>query len=169
MRGGIGWLICGLWMAAPCAAEELRLLECRGPAGERVFVDRRQCPSGSTAIAERLLPAPPPAPEPVRAKAEEKPARARPGSGASRTRATREPPMAYACRIGEALWYQFQPCRDGVSKDGRNDVGAVRQERVSRAHACREMNRAGALLRRGSERDQRAGPYARAQGKDPCA
>ena len=70
---------------------------------------------------------------------------------------------SYLCTAGAQSWYQHSPCR-GIGEKGV----AVRQSQVPREQACREIARPAALLRGGSQRDERAGPYARAMGRDPC-
>jgi hypothetical protein len=140
------------------AATEIRVSECLGAHGERVFSDSAGC--ATEKVREWTLPLPPVAAAGTPDSVE--PARPKRTSGGSRSRPSK-PEASYLCSAGNRSWYQHSPCRSGGTEGER-----VRQERVSRQHACEEIARPASLLRRGSEGDERAGPYARASGRDPC-
>lgn len=156
---GLLLLVCGAANAA-----ELRVAECRGAHGERVFSDRAHC--ASERIREWILAAPPasPSPAPPAASEPDSPRHQRRGSGLSTARADQR--ESYRCSTPSRTWYQHTPCRAGAGRGKQRET--VKQTRVSRAQACREIDRPAALLRRGSQQDQRAGPYEKATGRDPC-
>ncbi|MFO1494980.1 MAG: hypothetical protein U1F26_09995 [Lysobacterales bacterium] len=164
-----GWWI-GLLLAMQADAAQVMVSECRGPAGERMFVAAARCPDGAPELQRRAVVtadvAPPP-PAPVERAA---PNRHR-GGGGSHQRAEA---VSFRCSIGAEVWYQHVPCRNDArhaggnkNRGGKNAPG-IRQTRVPRSTACREIARPAAVLRQGSRRDERAGPYARATGRDPC-
>lgn len=166
MRGWWLWIV----MVAQADAASVLISECRGPAGERMFVAAARCPDGAPELAQRAVvtpdvQAPPPAPA-----TRERPRRSRNTSGRSGN--TEE--MSFRCSAGSEVWYQHAPCRNDARHAGGNknrggkNAPTVRQTRVSRSTACREIARPAAVLRQGSRRDERAGPYARATGRDPC-
>ncbi len=148
-----------------CAdAQTLTVLQCRGLHGEPVYTTRPQCPGAVEPLIVHSLEIPPAVIQPVPvAKPAAPPASSRRSTG--RGGATSEP-ASWRCQSGTAVWYQHQPCAGSTGKSSRKEQ--VRGERVSRSHACREISRPAAALRRGSEHDQRAGPYERAVGRDPC-
>ena len=138
---------------------QVKFNECLGAHGERMFSDRADC--GAADVREWSLPLPP--------AAENSPAvdsypkqRRRQARGGNRVHTARSPD-SYQCTAGDQVWYQHSPCRGSGAKGE-----SVRQTRVSRRQACREVDRPAAVLRLGSQRDERAGPYARATGRDPC-
>jgi hypothetical protein len=145
--------------AATATAAEIKFSECRGAHGERVFSDSPDCASAS--VREWSLPLPAIAPTPA-AKRKDQPATRRQGSSNRRAR-TKSAPESYLCSAGGRSWYQHSACRSSGEKGE-----SVRQTRVPRQQACREIARPAAALRGGNERDERAGPYARATGRDPC-
>jgi hypothetical protein len=151
--------------AHPAIAGEPTVLKCVGEHGELVYTSSRaQCPGAAAALAVRGIEAKEarsrlPAPT-VAAKAKH-PLRAKASSGIRRAEAS-----SWRCQSGQAVWYQHQPCARSAGKIRPKQP--VRGERVTRSHACREISRPAALLRRGSEHDERAGPYERAVGRDPC-
>lgn len=156
---GLLLLVCGAANAA-----ELRVAECRGAHGERVFSDRAHC--ASERIREWILAAPPasPSPAPPASSEPDSPRHQRRGSGLSTARADQR--ESYRCSTPSRTWYQHTPCRAGAGRGKQRET--VKQTRVSRVQACREIDRPAALLRRGSQQDQRAGPYEKATGRDPC-
>jgi len=166
-----GLSICGLLMLAAALslnAETLTVHECLGSHGERVFSDRGAC--AASALRTLVLDAPEAAPHPVTVSAPA-PARRQRVATSTRSRARAQPaePQSYLCESGSQRWYQHEPCSATVAGTGKSrSKQRVHQSRVSRDLACREVRRPAALLRRGSERDERAGPYARATGRDPC-
>lgn len=160
-----GWLLCG---ASLLSAATVTIHECPGQGGERVFSDRPSCAADAlrTLVLEVPVAQTPP-PEPTRSAPT---ARSR-SSATNRPRSTRTSAAAqsYLCESGEQRWYQHNPCSATLAGTGKSRTKQrVRQSRVPREQACREITRPAALLRRGSERDERAGPYARATGRDPC-
>jgi hypothetical protein len=161
---------CLLYSSAHAAA--LTVHECRGQHGERIFTDRAVCAhSAVRTLVLSVAPAPP-------ASATVTPPRGeRMTSTSQRRRAPATSPArpdSYRCDSGGRSWYQHSPCSAGADRTGkagkssRKGTEKVRQTRVSRAQACREIDRPAALLRAGSERDERAGPYAKATGRNPC-
>lgn len=166
-----GLWICGWWLlsgASVVSAATVTIHECPGQDGERVFSDRPFC--AADALRTLVLDVPisqPPPPEPTRSAPT---ARSR-SSVTTRPRSSRTSAEAqsYLCESGDQRWYQHNPCGATLASTGKSRTKQqVRQSRVPRAQACREISRPAALLRRGSERDERAGPYARATGRDPC-
>jgi hypothetical protein len=147
--------ICG----AVAMAGEIRVSECRGVHGERVFSDSARCADAS--VRQWILPPQPAATTHIVDRDE--PAQPRQRNRSNRSTRAAQPPESYLCSSGPQSWYQHEPCRGSADKSG-----SVKQARVSRQHACREIARPAAALRKGSELDQRAGPYARATGRDPC-
>jgi hypothetical protein len=156
LRVGICLLLA---VCATSTAAAIEIRECRGAQGERVFSDRAGCIG--EAVRQWSLPQPPANTTTVRAR-ESAPVTRRPARGGHRSSAPR-PAESYLCSSGNQTWYQHSPCRGSGAKGE-----SVRQTRISREQACREVARAASVLRRGSERDERAGPYARATGRDPC-
>lgn len=148
-----------LWWSA-CEAHALSVRECIGAHGERVFSDRGDC----TEVRRWQLAEPPPFLAPAAAvEPPWRPARARGGH----SQAARDHRESFLCSTPSRNWYQHTPCRiDSTGARGKRE--SVRQRRISRVQACREIERPAAALRRGSERDQRAGPYDKAMGRDPC-
>lgn len=139
------------------AASRISVSECIGVHGERVFSDT-DC--GAHGVRQWSLELPTSAPTSAQS-APDQPTRRRQGRARRATGAGT--PDSYQCTSGGQSWYQHAPCR------GKGEQGEpVRQSRVSRQHACREIARPAALLRDGSQRDERTGPYARAMGRDPC-
>lgn len=153
------WLLLA-FCCGSAAADGIRVNECRGAHGERVFTDAVGCADAS--VREWVLPPPPAAPAlaPTPASAEEPRSRRR---GGGRPARAAKQPDSYLCSSGNQSWYQHGPCRRSGEKGE-----SVRQAKVSREQACREIARPASALRKGSERDERAGPYARATGRDPC-
>lgn len=153
-------LLSALLLASELPAGTLRVSECRGAHGERVFSDR-DCPGPALRTLELRVPAMP-AVAPAEAS---RPPRTR----ARQARPARAPRAAesFLCSTPTRSWYQHRPCREDSGPRGRRE--SLRQQRVGRAEACREIARPAAALRRGSERDERAGPYAKAMGRDPCS
>lgn len=150
-----------LWLAAAGAshaATRLQVSECIGSHGERVFSDA-DC--GADHVREWSLALPPSTPRIPEPVAERPPNRRQ--SRSRRPAQAADRGDSFQCTAGGQSWYQHSPCR------GKGEQGEpVRQSRVTRQHACREIARPAALLRDGSQRDERAGPYARATGRDPC-
>jgi hypothetical protein len=144
---------------ASASAGEIRVSECRGAHGERVFSDSSEC--GETSLRLWILP-PQPAATP-HASDHDDPQRPRRRNRSNRSTRGANAPDSYLCSSANQSWYQHRPCRGNGGK-----AGPVRQARVSRLQACREIARPAAALRKGSELDERAGPYARATGRDPC-
>ncbi len=159
LRIGLLHLLLCCWTTG--VAAELRVTECRGEHGERVFGDSANC--AGAIVREWTLSRPPAAPASAAATANNTPAtggRQRRSKG----RASANPPqLSFLCSAGALTWYQHSPCRSSAAKGE-----SVRQTRVTRQQACREVTRPASALRPGSERDERAGPYARATGRDPC-
>ena len=150
-----------LWLtlaSASDAATRIQVSECLGSHGERVFSDT-DCVGASVREWSLVLPASaPPVEEPKAGKPfGRRHSRSRRPAHATDSR------RSYLCTAGAQSWYQHSPCR-GIGEKGV----AVRQSQVPREQACREIARPAALLRGGSQRDERAGPYARAMGRDPC-
>jgi len=90
-----------------------------------------------------------------------------------------ERPASWRCRSEGETWYQHHECpatitvREQLYIHGRLghfiDVPRpVTSQRITRREACREIERAGAVTRKGRERDERAGSYERARGGGPC-
>lgn len=173
-------LLLGLWLcAAAIGADAHGILECRGPEGERIFVDRAQCPASSTLVEARKLVAPMPTAStptvdaPERGSARRAAASHKGSSRGSAQRTARSSPAeSFRCEQGSRVWYQHQPCAGGDStpkeKGAKSAKASLRQTRISRSEACREIHRAAAVLRPGSHRDQRVEPYQRATRGDPC-
>lgn len=161
LRRLIGLVLLLCWGST--SAAQTRVAECRGAHGERVFSDRGHC--ADQAVREWTLVAPPPSAPPSRATQAERDTPRRPrGGGIQRSRTdARE---SYRCSTPSRTWYQHSPCRAANGRGKQRET--VKQTRVSRAQACREIDRPAALLRRGSQQDQRAGPYEKATGRDPC-
>jgi hypothetical protein len=150
---------------APAHANTLTVHECAGAHGERVFSDRATCAAVRTfALAAPVAPvAPPPAVvRPTHAERSRSPRTPRAGK---RVRATAERD-SYLCTSGHHAWYQHSRC--AAAAGGDKKAGKVGQKRVARPEACRQIARAASVLRRGHERDERAGPYDKAVGRDPC-
>ena len=166
-----GLWICSLWMlsgASLVSAASVTVHECPGQDGERVFSDRPSC--AASALRTLVLEAADASPLPPAANGSAPTARAR-APVTARTRSTRATagPQSYLCEAGDQRWYQHNPCSATLASTGKSRTKQrVHQSRVPRAQACREISRPAALVRRGSERDERAGPYARATGRDPC-
>lgn len=164
------WM-CGWWLlsgASLGSAATVTVHECPGHHGERVFSDRPSCARDAlrTLVLE-VPPAQPLPPEPARSAPDARSQR----SATTRPRSTRAAaaPQSYLCESGDQRWYQHNPCSASVAGTGKSRTKQrVHQSRVPRAQACREISRPAALLRRGSEHDERVGPYARATGRDPC-
>lgn len=136
--------------------------ECAGAHGERVFSDRAACAAVRTfSLAAPVAPVP----------AVERPTRMdrlRPAPApraGKRVRATAERD-SWLCTSGSAAWYQHSRC--GAAASAGQMAAKLGQKRVARSEACRQIARAAAALRRGHERDERAGPYEKAVGRDPC-
>lgn len=165
-----GWWLGMLMLAAQADAASVLVSECRGPAGERMFVAAARCPEGAPELSQRAVvtpdvQAPPPAPA-----SRQTPRRGRSSSG----RGGGAEEVSFRCSAGTEVWYQHAPCRNDARHAGGNknrggkNAPNVRQTRVPRSTACREIARPASVLRQGSRRDERAGPYARATGRDPC-
>lgn len=166
-----GLWICGWWLlsgASLVSAATVTVHECPGQDGERVFSDRPSCAADALRTLVLAVPiAQPPPPEPAQsAPTARSRSSATPRSGSTGTTAAAQ---SYLCESGDQRWYQHHPCSAAVAGTGKSRTKQrVQQSRVPRAQACREISRPAALLRRGSEHDERAGPYARATGRDPC-
>lgn len=169
--------LCLLLLPASICANAVAVIECRGAHGERVFLDRASCPDGAPASASFHFDLPATEPAAESEQPQQKSARSASAMSARspRQRVAGETEQSFRCTQGGQTWYQHGPCRAVAaakpttgSKSSKTSRGAVTQTPVSRRSACREIARAGALLRRGSERDQRTEPYARATRGDPC-
>jgi len=160
-------LLTGLSFAPLAAASKITIYECPGPKGERVFVDRDSCPEVQirTLVFEASI-----TPSPAKAAKPAKPEKSR-VRGNSRSNSARRPaqPLAesYLCESGGQTWYQHSSCSNGGAGGGKGQ--STRQTRIARTQACHEISRAGSLLRKGNRHDERASPYEKALGKDPCA
>ena len=132
--------------------------ECIGANGERLFSDHGECANASvrTLLLSVAPTVAPPTPKSERVQGHRR-HRARRVSAADSTE-------SYLCTSANRSWYQHTPC--SASSDKKS--GPVRQTPVPRHHACREIDRPASVLRQGHDRDERAGPYAKATGKDPC-
>jgi hypothetical protein len=83
---------------------------------------------------------------------------------------------AYECRTsGGDIFYRLSHCPHSIGEksDGRRGAsgsrgGTVSSHPVSRELACSEMQRAGAVGRKGHEYDESVSTYDRNLGKDPC-
>lgn len=156
----LAWLA-AIWLVQSASAASLSISECRGAHGERVFSDRADCVQ--SAVRQVELPPPPayvPPPAPDRQPGEREHRRG------GRVRAAGDARESFLCTSPTRSWYQHTPCRGESGRGGKRE--SVRQQRVARTHACREIARPAAALRRGNERDERAGPYDKAMGRDPC-
>jgi len=162
------FLLALLLCCAPLQASSLTVHECRGAMGEREFSDRKPCAS---ALRTLQLSAPPPAPAASQTASAATPIQVRRYRSTTGRRVDIR--VSYFCEEGKRSWYQHTPCsnRAATSESGAGKQAKVkvRQSRVARTQACREIARPSALLRRGNERDENAGPYARAMNRDPCA
>jgi len=154
-------LFLSLATAERCSGADLLVHECAGAHGERVFSDRGSC--AAVALRSLSLPNSPALAPPRIAKPEKQTARRTTG-GRRQTRSSE--PESYLCSSAKLSWYQHSPCSAAGGADKKNQ--SVRQTRVSRRQACKEIDRPASVLRRGRDRDQRAGPYAKATGRDPC-
>jgi Domain of unknown function (DUF4124) len=85
--------------------------------------------------------------------------------------------MAYECQTGAGdVFYRLSRCPHSVGEkksSDRHDANATHRASVSshpvtRATACSEMHRAGAVGRKGHEYDESISTYDRNLGKDPC-
>ena len=156
----LAWLLA----AGPCHAADLLVHECPGAHGERVFSDRGSC--AAVALRSLSLPNPPAAALVPKAKPE-KAARSRgPRAASGRSRARVTEPESFFCSSAKLSWYHHSTCSAAGGADKKNPP--VRQTRVSRRQACSEIDRPRSVLRNGSRRDQRAGPYDKVMGRDPC-
>ncbi len=154
-------VLASLLFAEHVAAADLLVHECRGANGERVFSDRGSC----AVAALRTLTLPnPPAAAPVANAKPEKTTRSRGTRGPRRARTTE--PESYLCTSAKLSWYQHSPCGAAAGSDKKHQQ--VRQTRVSRRQACTEIDRPRSVLRNGSRRDERASPYDKVMGRDPC-
>jgi hypothetical protein len=146
---------------ASASAGEIRVSECRGAHGERVFSDSAEC--GETSVRLWILPLQPATTPHIVDDDPQHPRRSKRSNRSNRSTRDAKALDSYLCSSGNQSWYQHGPCRGNGGK-----AGPIRQSRVSRQQACREIARPAAALRKGSELDERAGPYARATGRDPC-
>jgi hypothetical protein len=166
----------------PLAAQTV--YQCRQD-GVLVFQDRA-CGAGQ--VVREL--APPPAGDIAPGIAEmvaswEARAAARRGDGGAKARAPRNPrrnagPTSHRCTsAGGAVFYRHGACpariattraATGTRRKGRGggDDEAVSDETVPRELACGEMQRAGAITRKGREHDAQVDTYERNLGRDPC-
>ena len=84
--------------------------------------------------------------------------------------------MAYECRTGNGeVFYRLSHCPRSVADKSDNHrgkdathAGTVSSHPVTRAMACSEMRRAGAVGRKGHEYDESISTYDRNLGNDPC-
>ena len=160
----LAFLLC----CAQLQASALTVHECRGASGEREFSDRKTC--ANTALRTLQLATPPPAPLAQQTNTSD--SAIQPRRYRSTTGRRVDPRVSYFCEQGNRSWYQHTPCSNRAvaanSNDDKQKMPKVRQSRIARTQACREIARPSALLRRGHERDENAGPYARAMKRDPC-
>lgn len=163
---------------------EAQVFKCTDAAG-KVAYQSRPCADGAAAetVKIRAAPdAPPPLPEPpaddvnVSQAASEKPA------PQVTSPPPRQRPMSWRCTSPDTgeVWYQHTRCPlttlrmeyialgNGRLGPSINVERPVQAEEVSRDDACEEINRPGAASRKGSERDEKASPYDKAQGRDLC-
>jgi hypothetical protein len=171
-----------LFACAPLPAQTV--YQCRHD-GVLVFQDRA-CGAGQ--VVRELAPAP--AGEVAPGIAEmveswEARAAARRGDGA-KARAPRQArrsagPVSHRCTsAGGAVFYRHGACPASIAaarastgtrrkgRGGGGDEEAVSDETVPREVACRELERAGAITRKGREHDVRTDTYERNLGRDPC-
>lgn len=147
---------------APAGATSITVVECVGAHGERLFGDRRACAAEPVRTLSLTVPPAQPVPAVQTRTSDQRPARQ-----SRRSYASPAQPDSYRCASSTRTWYQHSPCRNAATGRDKRE-GKVTQTRVPRSQACHEIARPAALLRKGSERDDRAGPYARATGRDPC-
>jgi hypothetical protein len=172
-----------LLLLAACAPVDAQVVyQCRRD-GVVVFQDR-SC--GANQVVRELDPAPPSDPAPGIAEmvaAWEARAAARRGGGKVRPpkqTGRRARPVSHRCTSASgAVFYRHAACpariasarvSTGTRRKGRGggDHEAVSDETVPREIACRELERAGAITRRGREHEARVDTYERNLGRDPC-
>lgn len=179
-----------LWIAGAAAGwAQTRVLKCVAADGSVSYLDARNCPGDATGEVQQLREhqVTLTREETARAKSSERSYRpptpaeveqrkrlarllagvpepdANPSPGAANPRAA----MSYRCTLGGTTWYQHHPCKPTPELESQTQ-GGVEQEEIPRAEACREIHRPGAILRRGSELDERTDSYDRSKGKDKC-
>jgi len=88
--------------------------------------------------------------------------------------------LSYECDAADGeVFYQHLPCPDTLPANSADcsrrvpcDANAapvpVVSTQIPREQACREINRAGAIGRKGHERDAIASTYDKNLGRDPC-
>lgn len=168
---------------------QTRVLKCVAADGSVSYVDARSCPGDATGEVQQLREhevtltreeiaraksiertyRPPTAAEVEQRKrlAQLLAGAPEPDANASAGASSRRAAMSYRCTLGSMTWYQHHPCKPPPELESQTQ-GGVEQEEISRDEACREIHRPGAILRRGSDMDERTDSYDRSKGKDKC-
>jgi hypothetical protein len=153
---------------------------CVGADGHVRFQDR-PCAEGEEAATIELQPEPPAtslaAPPPKKADAARPTGSPVPVLSPLPAPAPEAGPMSWRCEVANGeVYYRHDACPPQISEPVAlvNAAGEryatvlshpVRAVPVSRREACRQIARGG---RFGAERDQRAEPYQKRNGRDPC-
>jgi hypothetical protein len=93
--------------------------------------------------------------------------------------ASRGHDISYECRVSDGqVFYRHTPCPHSLSSDNSVHKGkaharggqglTVSSRVVSRAEACMQIHRPGAIGRAGREHDEDVSTYERDLGNDPC-
>lgn len=140
------------------------IYRCTGASGS-VAYQAQPCENGEAQRRVAIAPPPAYAPSPRYAVPSASPRHG--GHHASRRRR----PLSYECRAGDGeVFYRHDHCPAVIPRsDGGRGRVHVSARRIPRAEACAQIHRAGAIGRRGHERDQRVSAYDHDLGRDPCS
>jgi uncharacterized protein DUF4124 len=170
------WGLMLLLMALVGGVRAESVYKCTNTHGD-VAYQAQACSSLQESVAVTIAPAPAYAESPKYAVAKspaDLPRTSRESHVASRTH-----DVSYECRVSDGeIFYRHSPCPHSLNGDknahkgkGRGRGGeslTVSSTVISRAEACVQIHRAGAIGRAGREHDEDISTYERDLGKDPC-
>ena len=154
------------------------VFKCVGAAGEVAYQDE-PCALAQRESLVAIEPAPAWQPSPEYAVEQRS---AAPAHAAARSRRAHDELVSYECRAADGqVFYRHSGCPHAIASGpaggsahygGTRSAGsgsvAVSAIRVTRADACREIGRAGAIGRSGHAYDEVTPTYDRNLGRDPC-
>jgi len=174
------WLAGLLLLGIVCGVRAQPVYKCTGADGSVAYQDRGCAPQQlERPVSIEHAPVPQPSPQYAAHDAHPAvPAHAARG-GARRRLWAEDEPMSFECRASNgAVFYRHGGCPKSLRADGAHATArssrdsaasvTVAARRVSRAEACAQIHRAGAVGRTGREHDEDVSTYDRNLGRDPC-
>lgn len=176
------WLAALLLLVLAGGLRAQPVYKCTAPDGGVAYQDKA---CGAQQLENELQIAPPPPVQPSPQYALARDGAASPGARAARPGGRRrmwtpEQEKSFECRASNGdVFYRHGACPHSIASSGADARKAhagnsaaqtlkVSSRQVSRAEACAQMRRAGAIGRNGHEHDETVSTYERNLGRDPC-